>query len=120
MAGQRKDDRSFSLVKQRCHDFDKHTARTYVSDKVSEDPALNSKISRDEARLSEMLPSLRVWPTSYQFEVSLHAEHRCYLRGRVWAVGILPRKVSSEEMTLPKHELQLRSGILEFKTPTAF
>jgi len=73
MAGQRKDDRSFSLVKQRCHDFDKHASSTYVAHKVSEDPVLNSKISRDEARFSEMLPSLRVWPTSYQLEVSLHA-----------------------------------------------
>jgi hypothetical protein len=25
-----------------------------------------------------MLPSLRVWPTSYQFEVSVHAWDRCH------------------------------------------
>jgi hypothetical protein len=34
-----------------------------------------------------MLPSLRVWPTSYQLEVSLHAWDRCYKSGKVgpWA-----------------------------------
>ena len=73
MVGQRKDDCSFSLVEQRCHNLDKHAARTYVSDKVSEAPALNGKIRGNEARLPGMEPLLRVRPTSYQLEVSLHA-----------------------------------------------
>jgi hypothetical protein len=63
MVGQGKDDCSFSLV-------------TYVADKVSEDPVLNGKISGDEAPFPGMLPSLRVWQTSYQLEVSLHAWYR--------------------------------------------
>ena len=73
MVGQGKDGYSFSLVGQGCHNLDKHAAGTYVSDKVPEDPVLNGKICGDEARLPGMLPSLRVWPTSYQLEVSLHA-----------------------------------------------
>ena len=76
MVGQGKDDCRFSLVEEGCRNLDKHAASTYVSDKVSEDPALNGKICGDETRFPEMLPSLRVWQTSYQLEVSLHAWYR--------------------------------------------
>ena len=76
MVGQGKDDRGVSLVEQGCHNLYKYAASTYVSDKFSEDPALKGKICGDEARLPGMLPSLRVWPTSCQFEVSLHAWDR--------------------------------------------
>ena len=121
MVGQGKDDCGFSLVEERCHNLDKHPGSTYVSDKVSEGPVLNGKIYGYEARFPGMPPSLCIWPTSYQFEVSLHAQHRCYKGVEIGrAVGILPRKVSSENAALHTHKIRLRSGILELKIPTAF
>ena len=83
MIGQGKDECGFSLLEEGCHDFDKHAASTYVSDKVSEDTVLNGKICGDEARFPGMLPSLRVWQTSYKFEVSLHAWDQWYRRRKV-------------------------------------
>ena len=120
MIGQREDDCSLSLVEERCHDLDKYATRTYVSNKIPEDLVLNGKIYSCEERFPRMPPSLCVWPTSYQLEVSLHAEHQCYRRGKVEPWASFPRKVSSEDAALQKQKLRLRSGILELKTPTAF
>jgi len=119
MIGQGKDDYSFSLVEEGCHNLDKHAASTYVADKVSEDPVLNGKISGDEAPFPGMLPSLRVWPTSYQLEVSLHAWDRSYRRRNVGPWAFFQGRPSGKARLSYKQALRLWSGLVEVRRPKA-